>query len=37
MGDPNGPEPVKRLFADNLRRYLAGEPLLNLVDRCRGY
>ena len=25
------------LFAENLRRYLAGEPLLNLVDRNRGY
>jgi phosphoglycerate dehydrogenase-like enzyme len=25
------------LFAENLRRYLAGEPLLNLVDRARGY
>ena len=25
------------LFADNLRRFLAGGPLLNLVDRARGY
>lgn len=25
------------LFAENLRRYLAGQPLLNLVDRQRGY
>jgi phosphoglycerate dehydrogenase-like enzyme len=25
------------LFAENLRRYLAGAPLLNLVDRTRGY
>lgn len=25
------------LFAENLRRYLNGEPLLNLVDRARGY
>jgi phosphoglycerate dehydrogenase-like enzyme len=25
------------LFAENLRRYLAGQPLLNLVDRARGY
>jgi phosphoglycerate dehydrogenase-like enzyme len=25
------------LFARNLRRYLSGEPLLNLVDRQRGY
>ncbi|MBI2206749.1 MAG: D-2-hydroxyacid dehydrogenase [Candidatus Rokubacteria bacterium] len=25
------------LFAENLRRYLAGVPLLNLVDRVKGY
>ena len=25
------------LFAENLRRYLEGAPLLNLVDRARGY
>ncbi|HEY3061335.1 MAG TPA: D-2-hydroxyacid dehydrogenase [Chloroflexota bacterium] len=25
------------LFCDNLRRYLAGEPLRNLVDKVRGY
>jgi phosphoglycerate dehydrogenase-like enzyme len=25
------------LFAENLRRYLAGGPLLNQVDRARGY
>lgn len=25
------------LFAENLRRYVAGEPLLNVVDRTRGY
>jgi len=25
------------LFAENLRRYLAGTPLLNLVDRAHGY
>ncbi len=25
------------LFAENLRRYLAGEPVLNLVERERGY
>lgn len=28
---------VCRLFADNLRRYGAGQPLLNLVDRATGY
>jgi len=25
------------LFAENLRRYLDGVPLLNLVDRAKGY
>jgi phosphoglycerate dehydrogenase-like enzyme len=25
------------LFAENLRRYRAGEPLLNLYDAARGY
>jgi phosphoglycerate dehydrogenase-like enzyme len=37
FGDPNRAEPVKRLFAENLRRFLSSEPLLNLVDRTRGY
>ncbi|MBO0834232.1 MAG: D-2-hydroxyacid dehydrogenase [Actinobacteria bacterium] len=36
-GDPGHFEPNRRLFADNLRRYLLGEPLLNVVDRERGY
>jgi phosphoglycerate dehydrogenase-like enzyme len=36
-GDPEGVEPAKRLFAENLRRYLDGQPLLNRVDRNRGY
>jgi phosphoglycerate dehydrogenase-like enzyme len=36
-GDPHGREPTRRLFADNLRRYLDGRPLLNQVDRARGY
>ncbi|MFQ5399930.1 MAG: D-2-hydroxyacid dehydrogenase [Anaerolineae bacterium] len=30
-------ERVTDLFAENLRRYLAGEPLLNQVDRNTGY
>ena len=25
------------LFCDNLRRYIAGEPLLNVVDTSKGY
>lgn len=37
LGDPRGDEPVKRLFAENFRRYLEGQPLVNLVDRSRGY
>jgi phosphoglycerate dehydrogenase-like enzyme len=28
---------VTDLFAENIRRYLAGEPLLNLVNRQAGY
>jgi phosphoglycerate dehydrogenase-like enzyme len=30
-------EIVAGIFADNMRRYLAGEPLFALVDRARGY
>jgi D-3-phosphoglycerate dehydrogenase len=30
-------EPIARRFAENLRRYLAGEPLLAVVDPERGY
>jgi D-2-hydroxyacid dehydrogenase (NADP+) len=36
-GDPNNWETNRRLFADNLHRFLRGEPLLNVVDRQRGY
>ncbi len=36
-GDPAGVEPARRLFAENLGRYLDGRPLLNRVDRDRGY
>jgi phosphoglycerate dehydrogenase-like enzyme len=25
------------LFADNLRRYVTGEPLRNVIDKVRGY
>jgi glyoxylate/hydroxypyruvate reductase A len=36
-GDTNVAEPLRRLFAENLRRYLDGRPLLNVIDRARGY
>jgi len=36
-GDAFMAEPLKQLFADNLRRYLDGQPLRNVVDRARGY
>jgi len=29
--------PLRQLLADNLRRYLDGQPLVNVVDRSRGY
>jgi len=34
---PDYEDRVKDLFAENLKRYLNGEQLLNLVDRKRGY
>ncbi len=34
---PHYDERATTLFAENLRRYLAGEPLLNRVERGRGY
>jgi len=34
---PSYDERCSELFAENLRRWLAGAPLLNLVDRARGY
>jgi phosphoglycerate dehydrogenase-like enzyme len=36
-GDTKIAEPLRQLFAENLRRYLAGQPLRNVVDRARGY
>jgi len=36
-GDTELAEPLRQLFASNLRRYLDGQPLLNVVDRYRGY
>jgi phosphoglycerate dehydrogenase-like enzyme len=34
---PSYDDKCAELFAENLRRHLAGEPLLNLVDRTWGY
>jgi phosphoglycerate dehydrogenase-like enzyme len=34
---PSYDDKCAELFAQNLRRYLAGQPLLNLVDRDKGY
>ena len=37
-GEPiTGDNEIMALFCENLRRYLAGEDLLNVVDRERGY
>ncbi len=36
-GTPRYMERAVELFCDNLRRYLAGEPLRNVVDQERGY
>jgi phosphoglycerate dehydrogenase-like enzyme len=36
-GDPDPGVFAIQLFVENLHRYLNGEPLLNLVDRVRGY
>lgn len=36
-GTPKYMDRAIELFCDNLRRYLAGEPLRNLVDSARGY
>ena len=34
---PHYDERATDIFAENMRRYLAGEPLLNLVNRAEGY
>jgi phosphoglycerate dehydrogenase-like enzyme len=36
-GYPGRPAVVAQMFADNARRFLAGEPLTAVVDRSRGY
>ena len=37
MGDDSHRERAQQLFTENLRRFLDGRPLLNVVDRARGY
>ncbi len=34
---PHYDDRAVEIFVENLRRFLAGEPLINLVDRMRGY
>jgi phosphoglycerate dehydrogenase-like enzyme len=34
---PHNSDRITAIFSDNLARYLAGEPLENVVDRARGY
>jgi phosphoglycerate dehydrogenase-like enzyme len=34
---PRYDERAVALFAENLRRYVEGKPLLNLVDKAKGY
>jgi phosphoglycerate dehydrogenase-like enzyme len=34
---PDRQDRLIALFAENLRRFVAGEPLLNLVDKAKGY
>ena len=34
---PKAPRRVFELFCENLKRFVAGEPLINVVDKTRGY
>jgi phosphoglycerate dehydrogenase-like enzyme len=34
---PRSHERLMDLFSENVRRYAAGEPLLNVVDKGEGY
>ena len=36
-GHPGYRERANKIFLENLRRYLAGEPLINVVDKQEGY
>jgi glyoxylate/hydroxypyruvate reductase A len=37
ISGPSTPREIGPIFADNLRRYIAGRPLRHQVDRTRGY
>jgi phosphoglycerate dehydrogenase-like enzyme len=37
ISGPSTPAEIGPIFADNLRRYLAGRPLRHVADRRRGY
>jgi phosphoglycerate dehydrogenase-like enzyme len=37
ISGPSIPEEIAPVFAENLRRFLGGRPLQNVVDRRRGY
>jgi phosphoglycerate dehydrogenase-like enzyme len=37
ISGPSTPDEIAPVFADNLRRFLAGRPLRHVVDRRRGY
>jgi phosphoglycerate dehydrogenase-like enzyme len=37
ISGPSTPREIAPIFNDNLRRYVAGQPLRHLVDRRRGY
>ena len=37
ISGPSTPREIGPIFADNLRRYIAGRPLRHQVDRVRGY
>jgi len=36
-GDPGGAESARALFTENMRRFLAGRTMINVIDRRRGY
>ena len=36
-GSPNRDERIVKLFCENLRRYLAGEELLSVINKLKGY